>query len=59
VGWTFVDAWAMGNNYWTKRYSSKGIYWSTYKWDRLYTKIIDWTPGFDALVEKWKLEVCK
>lgn len=59
VGWTFVDAWALGNNHWTKRYSSKGIYWSTYKWDRIYTKIVDWTPAFDAWVEKYGVDYIK
>lgn len=53
-----VDGWCQGTHWCTKRASRKGLYYSSYLRERIYTKIYDWYPGFEADAEKKGLEIC-
>ncbi len=53
-----VDGWAKGVANYTKRLSAKGYYYSTYKRERIYTRLHDWYPGFEARCAELGLEIC-
>lgn len=53
-----VDGWAQGSLSNTKRFSRQGLFFSSYLRERIYTKIYDWYPGFEADAKKIGLEIC-
>ena len=53
-----VDGWGQGTHAYTRRYARDGIFYSTYKRDRIYTRIYDWYPGFEKDCEKLGKEIC-
>lgn len=53
-----VDGWGKGTIAYTRRLSREEIFYSTYKRERIYTRIYDWYPGFEEDCAKLGKEIC-